>query len=164
MRFQFVLVGAMLIGAPWFASAAERNDRADSLREIAASIGRVHGTASACREISPPRIKAMTDKLFGLIKAYAFNDEESASIQRVYNQRYIEGQRAVTDKQTDCAAADRDLTALELTVTSPPAAAPPGGFPTQARAATSASPPPAPAAPGPSPQSAPATPLATLPP
>jgi branched-chain amino acid transport system substrate-binding protein len=163
MRFQFVLVGAMLIGAPWFASAAERNDRADSLREIAASIGRVHGTASACREISPPRIKAMTDKLFGLIKAYAFNDEESASIQRVYNQRYIEGQRAVTDKQTDCAAADRDLTALELTVTSPPAAAPPGGVPTQARAATIVSPPPAPAVTGASPKSARATPVVALP-
>jgi branched-chain amino acid transport system substrate-binding protein len=163
MRFQFVLVGAMLIGAPWFASAAQRNDRADSLREIAASIGRVHGTASACREISPPRIKAMTDKLFGLIKAYAFNDEESASIQRVYNQRYIEGQRAVTDKQTDCAAADRDLTALELTVTSPPAAAPPGGVPTQARAATIVLPPPAPAVTGASPQSARATPVVALP-
>src|SRR5215468_6457815 len=103
MRFQFVLIGAMLIGAPWIASAAQRNDRANSVREIAASVGRVLGSASACHEISPPRIKAMTDKLFGLIKAYAFNDEESASIQRAYNQRYIEGQRRVTDKQTDCA-------------------------------------------------------------
>ena len=89
MRFQFVLVGAMLIGAPWLASAAQRNDRADSVREIAASVGRALGTSSACREISPPRIKAMTDKLFGLIAAYAFNDEESASIRRLYNQRYI---------------------------------------------------------------------------
>jgi ABC-type branched-subunit amino acid transport system substrate-binding protein len=159
MRFQFVLVGAMLIGTPSPGSAAQRNDRVDSVREIATSVGRALGTASACREISPPRIKAMTDRLFGLIKAYAFNDEESASIRRVYNQRYIEGQRAVTDKQTDCAAADRDLTALELTVTSPPAASPPGGAPTQARAATI----PAPAVTGASPQSSRATPVVALP-
>jgi branched-chain amino acid transport system substrate-binding protein len=159
MRFQFVLVGAMLIGAPSLGSAAQRNDRVDSVREIAASVGRALGTASACREISPPRIKAMTDKLFGLIKAYAFNDEESASMRRVYNQRHIEGQRAVTDKQTDCAAADRDLTALELTVTSPPAASPPDGAPTQARAATI----PAPAVTGASPQSGRATPVVALP-
>src|SRR5262249_11920635 len=90
---------------------------------------------------------------------YAFNGEESASIQRVYNQRYIEGQRAVTDKQTDCAAADRDLTALELTVTSPPAASPPDGAPTQTRAATI----PAPAVTGASPQSGRATPVVALP-
>jgi ABC-type branched-subunit amino acid transport system substrate-binding protein len=101
----------------------------------------------------------MTDKLFGLIAAYAFNDDDSASIRRVYNQRYIDGQRAITDKQTDCAAADRDLTALELTVTPPPAAAPPGGAPTQARAAAI----PAPAVAGASPQSARATPVAALP-
>jgi len=161
MRFQFVLVGAVLIGVPWLASAAERNDRADSVRDIAASVGRALGTAAACREISPPRIKAMADKLFGLIKAYAFNGEESASIQRLYNQRYIEGQRAVTDKQTGCAAAERNLTTLELTVTSSPAAAPPGGVATQARAATIASP--APAVTGASPPSARATPAAALP-
>lgn len=163
MRFQFVLAGAMLIGAPWIASAAQRNDRADSVREIAASVGRVLGAASACHEISPPRIKAMTDKFVGLIKAYAFGDEESASIQRVYNQRYVEGQHAVTGKQADCAAADRDLTALELTVTSPPAAAPPGGVPTHARAAAVVSPPPVPAVTGASPQSARATPIVALP-
>jgi branched-chain amino acid transport system substrate-binding protein len=149
----------MLIGAPWLGSAAQRNDRADSVREIAASVGRTLGISSACREISPHRIKAMTDKLFGLIAAYALNDEESASIRRAYNQRYIEGQRAVTDKQADCAAADRDLTALELTVAPPPAAAPPGGAPTPARAATM----PGPAVAGASPQSARATPVAALP-
>jgi ABC-type branched-subunit amino acid transport system substrate-binding protein len=153
----------MLIGAPWLASAAERNDRADSVRDIAAGVGQVLGTAAACREISPPRIKAMTDKLFGLIKAFAFNGDESASIQRVYNQRYIEGQRAVTDKQIDCAAAKRNLTALERTVTSRPAAASPSGVATQARAATIASPPPAPAVTGASPPSARATPVVALP-
>jgi ABC-type branched-subunit amino acid transport system substrate-binding protein len=163
VRFQFVLVGAMLIGAPWTASAAQRNDRVDSVREIAASVGRVLGAASACREISPPRIKAMTDKLFGLIKAYAFNGEESASIQRVYNQRYAESQRTATDKPADCAAADRDLTALELTVASPPGAAPPGGVPTQTRAGTVVSLPPAPAATGASPQPARATPVVASP-
>ena len=129
MRFQFGLVGAMLIGALSIGSAAQRNDRGDEVRQIAASVGSVLGTASACREIPAQRIKAMTDKLFSLIKVYAFGDEETAAIQRVYNQRYLEGQRTLTGKQTDCAAANRDLTALERIVTSPQMTAPAAAVP-----------------------------------
>src|SRR5437899_2230304 len=47
MRFQFVLVGAILIGAPWVGGAAQRNDRTDAVRQIAAGVGRVLGAASA---------------------------------------------------------------------------------------------------------------------
>src|SRR5262249_35604664 len=108
MRFRFVMVGAVLIGAPWIGGAAERNDRTgtvpqndrtDAVRQIAGGVARVLGAAAACHEISLPRIKAMTDRLLGLIEAHAFNDGEFASIQRVYNERYIEGQRSVTGRQ-----------------------------------------------------------------
>lgn len=39
MRFQFVLVGAMLIGAPWLASAAERNNRPTAYRTLRPASG-----------------------------------------------------------------------------------------------------------------------------
>jgi hypothetical protein len=61
-----------------------------------------------------------------------------------YDQSTIEGQLTVSSKQTDCAAAVRDLADLERAVTSqPPAAVATGASPAQMRAATVASPPPA---------------------
>jgi hypothetical protein len=145
MRFQFTfVVGAMLIAAPGIGNAAQRSDRIDALQQIATGIGRVIGAASVCREISWPRMKALTDKFSDLIKASVTNGEEFSSIQQAYDQSTIEGQRTVTSKQTDCAAALRDLADLERAVTSqPPAAVVTGATPAQARAATVASPPPA---------------------
>jgi branched-chain amino acid transport system substrate-binding protein len=146
MRFQsvFVVVGAMLIAAPGIGSAARRNDRIDALRQIATDVGRVISAASVCREISWPRIKALTDGLSDLIKASVTNGEEFSSIQQAYDQSSIEGQRTVSSKRTDCAAAVRDLADLERAVTSqPPAAVATGASPAQIRAATVASPPPA---------------------
>jgi hypothetical protein len=146
MRFQsaFVVVGAMLIAAPGTGSAAQRSHRIDALRQIATDVGRLSSAASVCREISWPRIKALTDGFSELIKASNTNGEEFCSIQQAYDQSTIEGQLAVSSKQTDCAAAVRDLADLERAVTSqPPAAVATGAAPAQMRAATVASPPPA---------------------
>jgi branched-chain amino acid transport system substrate-binding protein len=146
MRFQpvFVVVGAMLVAAPGTGNAAQRNDRIDSLQQIANSIGRVIAAASVCREISWPRIKALTEGFSDLIKASVTNGEEFSSIQQAYDQSTIESQRTVSSKRTDCPAAVRDLADLERAVTSqPPAAVATGASPAQTWAATVASPPPA---------------------
>jgi hypothetical protein len=143
MRFQsvFVVVGAMLIAAPGIGNAAQRGDRIDALRQIATGIGSVTGAASVCREISWSRIKALTDKFSDLIKAPGTNGEEFSSLQQAYDQSTVDSQRTVTSKQTDCAAAVRDLADLERAVTSqPPTEAGTGAPPEQARAATGASP------------------------
>jgi branched-chain amino acid transport system substrate-binding protein len=148
MRFQFVFVvvaAAMLIVGPGIGNAAQRSDRIDALRQIATDIGRVIGAASVCREITWPRIKALTDEFSHLIKASVTNGDEFSSLQEAYDQSAIEGQRTVSSKQTDCAAAVRDLADLERTVTSQaPAAVATGASSAQARAASVASPPPAP--------------------
>jgi branched-chain amino acid transport system substrate-binding protein len=140
----FVVVGAMLIAAPVTGSAAQRSDRTDSLRQIATDVGRLSSAASVCREISWPRVKALTDGFSDLVKASVTNGEEFSSIQQAYDQSTIEGQLTVSSKRTDCAAAVRDLADLERAVTSqPPAAAGTGASPAQTRAATVDSPPPA---------------------
>jgi len=146
MRFQsvFVVVGAMLIVAPGTGSAARRSDRIDALRQIATDVGRLSSAASVCREISWPRIKALTDQFSELIKASVTDGQEFSSIQQAYDQSTVEGQLTVSSKRTDCAAAVRDLANLERAVTSqPPAAAATGASPAQTRAATVASRPPA---------------------
>jgi hypothetical protein len=142
MRFQSPFaVGAMLIAVSGIGNAAQRSDTIDALQQIATGIGPVIGAASVCREISWPRIKALTDKFSDLIKASVTNGEALSSIQQTYDQSIVEGQRTVTSKQTDCAAALRDLADLERAVTSqPPAAAVTGATPAQARAASGAPP------------------------
>jgi hypothetical protein len=145
MRFQFTFVaGAMLTAVSGIGNAAQRSDRIDALQQIATSIGPVIGAASVCREISWPRIKALTEKFSDLIKTSVTNGEAFSSIQRAYDQSIVEGQLTVTSKQTDCAAALRDLAELERAVTSqPPAAVVAGATPAQARAATVVPPSPA---------------------
>src|SRR5215510_15842940 len=146
MRFQYLLLGAIAIAAPVIAYTAP-NDRIDAVRQIASSVGRVLGAASACREISPLRIKSMSDTLADLIAVSAINGDESSSIWQAYNQANTEGQRSITNRRQTCAAAERALADLEKTVT-PSQAAVPGVAPGQARSLpTVVTPAPAPAAP-----------------
>jgi hypothetical protein len=132
VRCWFIL-GAM-IAAPGIGNAGLSN-RADTLRQIAASVGHVIGAASACREISQSRIRAMTDKLSELITSPITGNEEFSSIRQAFDQSVAEGRRAVTSKQTDCVSADRDLADMEGIVTSPASAATTTGAP-PAKAAT----------------------------
>jgi branched-chain amino acid transport system substrate-binding protein len=149
MRFQYLLLGAIAIAAPVIGYSAPTSDRVDSVRQIAAAVGRVLGAASACREISPLRVKSMSDTLSDLITVSAINSDESSAIWQAYNQSNMEGQRAVTGKRMNCAAAERALADLEKTVT-PSQAAAPGVAPGQARSLpTVVTPAPAPAAPQP---------------
>ena len=138
-RFAFA-VGAALIAAPGLGSAAQRSDRIDALLQIATGVGRATSAASVCREISWPRIKALTDKFSDLIKVSVAQGDVFSTIQQAYDQSAIEGQRTVSSRQTDCAAAVRDLADLERTVmlqadaaASPPTQANPV---TQSRSAT----------------------------
>src|SRR5271167_1081640 len=106
-QFAFVVVGTMLIAAPELGNSAQRSDRIDALLQIAAGVGHVIGAASVCREISWPRIKSLTDKFSDLIKVSVTQGEVFSSIQQAYDQSAIEGQRTVSSKNTDCAAAVR---------------------------------------------------------
>ncbi|MGB8402366.1 MAG: hypothetical protein WCE35_26620, partial [Bradyrhizobium sp.] len=119
-QFLLAVLGAALIAVPGNGNAAQPGSRYDTVWEIATEVGRVLGAASVCPAVSPPRIKAMADKVSGLISAYAVNNEEASSIRHAYDQSKVVGQRNVTNKQTDCAAAERNLSQLERTVTSPP--------------------------------------------
>src|SRR5215475_2755909 len=153
MRIRYLLLGAIAVAAPVIGyiavpvirHSAPNSERSDAVRQIAASVGRVLGAASACREISPLRIKSMSDTLSDLITVSAINGDESSSIWQAYNQANTEGQRSITNRRQTCTAAERALADLEKTVT-PSQAAVPGVAPGQARSLpTVVTPPPAPA-------------------
>jgi hypothetical protein len=144
MRLLFVVVGALLLAAPGTGNAAQRDARFDALRQIATGIGSVSGAASVCREISWPRMKALTDKFSDLFKTSVTDSEEFSAIQQAYDQSTIEGQLTVASRQVDCAVAVRDLADLERAVTSlPPAAVAIGASAPPAAVTTGAASPPA---------------------
>jgi branched-chain amino acid transport system substrate-binding protein len=126
MRFYYFLLGAIAIAAPVVGYSAPANDRVDAVRQIAAAVGRVLGSAAACREISPLRVKSMSDTLSDLITITALTAEETSSIWQAYNQNNTEGQRAVTSRRLTCVAAERALADLEKTVTPSQSLTPPG--------------------------------------
>jgi hypothetical protein len=86
-RFAFA-VGAVLMAAPGIGSAAQRSDRIDALLQIATGVGRAMSAASVCREISWPRIKALTDKFSDLVKVSVTQGEVFSTIQQAYDQRH----------------------------------------------------------------------------
>src|SRR5262249_60935004 len=102
MRFHFFLLGAIAIAAPVIGYSAPANDRADAVRQIAAAVGRVLGSAAACREISPLRVKAMSDTLSDLVTVSALTADETSGIWLAYNQNNPEGQRAIPNPATTC--------------------------------------------------------------
>ena len=126
MRFHYFLLGAVAIAAPVVGYSAPASDRVDAVRQIAAAVGRVLGSAAACREVSPLRIKSMSDTLSDLITVSAVTTEESSAIWQAYNQSNTEGQRAITSRRLTCVAAERALADLEKTVTPSQALTPPG--------------------------------------
>jgi branched-chain amino acid transport system substrate-binding protein len=126
MRFHYFLLGAIAIAAPVVGYSAPSSERVDAVRQIAAAVGRVLGSAAACREISPLRVKSMSDTLSDLITVSALTSEESSSIWQAYNLSNTEGQRAITTRRLTCVAAERALADLEKTVTPSQALTPPG--------------------------------------
>jgi ABC-type branched-subunit amino acid transport system substrate-binding protein len=126
MRFHYFLLGAIAIAAPVVGYSAPSSERVDAVRQIAAAVGRVLGSAAACREISPLRVKSMSDTLSDLITVSALTSEESSSIWQAYNLSNTEGQRAITSRRLTCVAAERALADLEKTVTPSQALTPPG--------------------------------------
>jgi ABC-type branched-subunit amino acid transport system substrate-binding protein len=152
MRFHYFVLGAIAIAAPVVGYSAPSSDRVDAVRQIAAAVGRVLGSAAACREISPLRIKSMSDTLSDLITVTALTTEESSATWQAYNQSNTEGQRAIISRRLTCVAAERALADLEKTVTPTQALTPPGQARSLPTVAT-----PAPAAPQPARPSATAT-------
>src|SRR5215471_13049566 len=92
---------------------AQRSDKAVAVRDLALSVGHVLGAASGCREISPLRIKTISDAFTGAIRASTTSDRELAAMLQLFDQSVADGLRTVTSRQTDCGTANRDFADLE---------------------------------------------------
>src|SRR5262245_51446870 len=163
MRVKYLLLGIIAIAAPVVGYSAPSSERVEAVRQIAAAVGRVLGSAAACREISPLRVKAMSDTLSDLITVSALTADETSGIWQAYNQNNTEGQRAIANRRLTCVAAERALADLEKTVTPSQALTPPGQARSLPTVVTPAAPQPArPSVTAPSPALAATSPLSRL--
>jgi ABC-type branched-subunit amino acid transport system substrate-binding protein len=128
MRFRLL---AAVFGAAMFGAAvvipltlgihAQPDEKMDAARDIAARVGQILGGAAACRDIAPPRIKNMDEKLQAVLTFATSNADNFNALKQVYVRSLAEGQRTVTSRLKECAAVDRDLADLENAIkTSPP--------------------------------------------
>jgi ABC-type branched-subunit amino acid transport system substrate-binding protein len=111
-----------MLAASLSAASAPRDDKGSALRGLVSRVGHLLGAASACPNVTRSRIKNISDTITAVIRSSSVGEEESKAVQDLFNMNYLDGSRAVTTKQTDCATADRELADLESA--SAPAPAP----------------------------------------
>jgi hypothetical protein len=104
-------------------TAAQRTEKVQGAQALATRVGQVLGAATACRDIARSRITAMTDVLMEIFTASTPSPGDLIAIRLLYEKSRNDGQSAVSNRQLDCAAADRNLANLEKAVTSAPTAA-----------------------------------------
>ena len=112
-RSTVLLTCAFVMAGSLAASSAPRDDKGSALRGLVSRVGHLLGAASACSNVARPRIRSVSDTITAVIKSSAVGEDESKTVLDLFNTSYIEGSRAVTTKQTDCATADRELADLE---------------------------------------------------
>jgi ABC-type branched-subunit amino acid transport system substrate-binding protein len=112
-----LLIGALLLASP--ANAAPGD--IDVVRDLAARIGPIIGSASACDDIARRRIQAITDKFSQVIREASSSEPDRTALARSFDAQIATGRKLVTTAQIDCKGAERQLAGLErsLGVTSP---------------------------------------------
>ncbi|MEN3288185.1 MAG: hypothetical protein V7634_2485 [Bradyrhizobium sp.] len=110
MNFRWgVFLIASLLAAP--ASAAGTN--ADVVRGLAARVGPIVGSASACQTIDQGRVQAIVDKFREVIREASVGTSDRDELTRVFNGYVADGRSRVGAAQTDCTTAGRQLVELE---------------------------------------------------
>jgi branched-chain amino acid transport system substrate-binding protein len=95
------------------AQAAPLDDNETMLRQLAPRLGQVVGAASACPGISKTRIDNAREKVTDALKTARTDRADASSPIKIFEANVTAGVQAITGRQSDCAAAERDLTSLE---------------------------------------------------
>jgi ABC-type branched-subunit amino acid transport system substrate-binding protein len=143
-----ILLAALLTTAV----GAAPGDNMTVVRELAGRVGPIIGSASACREIAPARIQAISEKFAAVIKEASSNQAERDDLGRLLDRNVADGRAAVTSGRINCRVADRQLSDLEQSIAGPGPSLTGVIAPTPAAAATAPTQPIPPAPAGPLPR------------
>src|SRR5580658_8159653 len=114
-RWIAVLFGALIASAAGAAPAGNAN----VVRDLAASVGPIVGSALACTDIARPRIQAIIEKFAAVIKEASSKEAERDDLTQLFNRSIAGGRNAVTAGKTDCRLTERQLADLERSIAAP---------------------------------------------
>ena len=101
-----MLAMAMTVASGSMSFAAQDVDTA---MQSALSIGRVVGAAAGCPAIAKPRLKTVADRFNEAVAKWTADAREATSVKDGYDQGVTFAQRDISNRQIDCATADREL-------------------------------------------------------
>jgi ABC-type branched-subunit amino acid transport system substrate-binding protein len=133
-RWIILILGTLLSGA----AQAAPGDKTDLVRDLAARVGPIIGSAFACQSIERPRVQTIADKFAAVIREASSNEAERAGLTQLLDRSVADGRGAVTTGQLDCRTAERQLADLERSIAAPSQSTVIG--PSSAAAATSIAP------------------------
>src|SRR5258708_16699265 len=84
-RWIAVLLGASLASA----AGTAYGSNTDVVRDLAARVGPIVGSAVACTDIARPRIQAIVDKFAAVIKEASSNEAERGDLTQLLNRRAV---------------------------------------------------------------------------
>lgn len=109
VRFVMAVVITTSIAQPLTGGSAKGDTRLDDAVQTALDIGQVVGAASACPDIAPGRIRALTERFKSAVKQFAANSDETSSVGGAFDQGIIFGGQTIASRQTRCDTTSRDL-------------------------------------------------------
>jgi branched-chain amino acid transport system substrate-binding protein len=110
MKFRW---SAFLIASLMATPAVAAGTNADVVRGLAARVGPIVGSASACQAIDQGRVQAIVDKFREVIREASVGGSDRDELTRVFNGYVADGRNRVGAAQTDCTTAGRQLVDLE---------------------------------------------------
>src|ERR1700679_4004246 len=96
-RWIAILFGALLASAAGAAPAGNPN----VVRDLAASVGPIVGSALACTDIARPRIQAIVEKFAAVIKEASSKEAERDDLTQSFNRRLAGGGNAAARAESD---------------------------------------------------------------
>jgi branched-chain amino acid transport system substrate-binding protein len=106
---KMMLVTGALLASP--ANAA--TNYVDVVRDLAARIGPIIGSALACDDIARRRVQMIADKFNQVIRDASPNELDRAELARLFDANVANDRRLVATAQIDCQLAERQLASRE---------------------------------------------------
>jgi ABC-type branched-subunit amino acid transport system substrate-binding protein len=94
-------------------------DNINVVRDLASRVGPIIGSALACPDITQSRILAATNKFSAVIKEASPNGADREDLQRLFDRYVSYGRVAITTGRINCGVAERQLTDLEQSISTP---------------------------------------------
>jgi branched-chain amino acid transport system substrate-binding protein len=109
LRWIPILFVAALAGS----ATAAPGDNVANVRDLAGRVGQIIGSALACRDIAPPRVRAIADKFQAVITEAASNEAVRNDLTQLLNRYVAVGLDNVSSGRIDCKLVERQLSYLE---------------------------------------------------